>query len=178
LFRGCDETCNIHRGKNNEEAIMPPTFPYFLAIIVWIPATVLLWMVAGILALFKKTRLFAKSITLSMAGTFPGVFVFQLLVLPIVAIFLFAAIGIEKTYRVGFNSDPSNNIKAAIGVPLFLIIFFLMLGASVIGFYDGWRIGWRMGQGKRFREAMIGGPFYCFWKQGLRLKVALHVAKL
>lgn len=144
---------------------MPPTFPYFLAFSFWVPMALLVWLSAGLLFLRKKTRTLAKSLALGMAGTFPGVFFYQLIALPIIAFLLLVVNIFAWCWGLFFTSNPPNFMKAAIGVPIFLTIFFLMVSSSCIGFYEGLRAGWRIGTGSNFREAMKGGPLFEVWQK-------------
>ena len=58
---------------------MPPTFLYLLALIVYVAVACAVWMVAIVLAFSRRRRALAKKIAAGMAGSFPGVFIFQLI---------------------------------------------------------------------------------------------------
>jgi hypothetical protein len=109
-----------------------------------VAAALAVWLTAAGLSLFPRRRLLAKSLALAMAGTFPGVLVFQILAAPICALALIA-------YRVSPRSSAFDAVWMA-GV------WGSILLATLLGFRVGWRIGWRFGQGVQLRIALGTDP--------------------
>ena len=83
---------------------MPPTFVYMMALLVWVPIACLVWLVAAIMALRKASRQTARSLALATAGTFPGVFVFQIVAAPLVAAIGVANWLVWKTLEPGSST--------------------------------------------------------------------------
>ena len=121
---------------------MPPTFAYLLALMVYIAAACAVWMVAIVLAFPPRTRTLAKKIAAGMAGSFPGVFLFQLISAPLVAVILLTVDGISHFFR---PPDP-------IIIALVLFIISIPAIASLLGFYTGWRVAWELAAGRPARE--------------------------
>ena len=121
---------------------MPPTFAYILALMVYIAAACVVWMVAIVLAFSPRTRAFAKKIAAGMAGSFPGVFLFQLISAPLLAVMLLTIAGISHFFR------PPDVII------IFLALFIISIPAvaSLLGFYTGWRVAWELAAGRSVRE--------------------------
>jgi hypothetical protein len=111
---------------------MPPTFLYLLALMVYFVAACAVWTVAVILAFSHRRRALAKKIAAGMAGSFPGVFLFQIITTPLVALILLTIAGISHL------GQPPNIIIAVI--------------ASLLGFYTGWRVAWELAAGRSTRE--------------------------
>jgi hypothetical protein len=90
------------------------------------------------ISIIPEKRVLAKQLAMGMAGSFAGVFLFQLLCIPILAIAL-----------LGFN------IASWFGRPHDMIIVTFVMGlivlpliASMRGFYLGWRVAseWAIGR--------------------------------
>jgi hypothetical protein len=54
--------------------VLPPTFIYFMTMMVWEPLACVVWLLAGAMALNRATRRRGLSLALAMAATFPSVF--------------------------------------------------------------------------------------------------------
>ena len=128
---------------------MPPTFLYLLALMLYLAAACVVWVVAMFLAFFQGTRALAKKIAAGMAGSFPGVFLFQLISAPLVAFILLTIAGISHF------GQPSDTIIALLTPLIVLSVLFIIAIptlASLLGFYAGWRIGWELAAGRSARE--------------------------
>jgi hypothetical protein len=124
---------------------MPPTFPYFLALGFYVTAAFAVWGFCVILAFIPSSRYLAKRVALGMFCSFPGVFSFQLLVAPIVAVVLLL-------FGVLIHLlSPSGSWEAACFVALALVCFLLVAAASCLGFWVGWRVGWEFASGRSVR---------------------------
>lgn len=140
---------------------MPPTFAYILALMMYIAGACAVWFAALVLAFPESTRPLAKKIAAGMAGSFPGVFLFQILVAPPFALLLLAVAGIAHFYR------PPD--------VLIIIFAFIMISipalASLLGFYAGWRMGWELAAGRSAREFLAAdrmlGPAVRFLRRRL-----------
>jgi|GEM_PF-4657400 len=121
---------------------MPPTFAYILALMVYFAAACAVWMVAIFLAFSPRTRALAKKIAAGMAGSFPGVLLFQLISAPLFGLILLAIFGISHFFR------PPDVII------IFLALFIIAIPAvaSLLGFYTGWRVAWELAAGRSARE--------------------------
>ena len=140
---------------------MPPTFAYILALMAYIVVACAVWFVAIILAFPPRTRALAKKIAAGMAGSFPGVFLFQVICAPLVALVLFTIGGIAH-----FFQPP--------GVVLVLLLLFVVsipTSASLLGFYTGWRVAWELAAGRSARTFLetdrVLGPAVRFLRSRL-----------
>ena len=71
--------CNfVGNSKYFFSRFMPPTFVYIIALMAYLAVACAVWGGTLVLAIFKPTRTSAKKIAAGMAGSFPGVFLFQL----------------------------------------------------------------------------------------------------
>jgi len=121
---------------------MPPTFAYIMALMLYIAAACVVWIVAIGLAFSPRTRTLAKKIAAGMAGSFPGVFLFQLISAPLFALMLLAVFAMSHFFR------PPDVII------IFLALFIIAIPAvaSLLGFYTGWRVAWELAAGRSARE--------------------------
>jgi hypothetical protein len=139
---------------------VPPTFIFFLALSVWIPLACLVWVLAGVMALNRGTRRKGLALALAMAATFPSVFLFQAAAAPLIAAMVFGVVWLSGIL------DPvstvthvtTNRLVIAMISGIVLLAFFTMLTVSVVGFFEGWLLGWRYARGERFRDVIRRGP--------------------
>ena len=140
---------------------MPPTFAYILALMVYIAAACAVWIVAIVLAFSPRTRALAKKIAAAMAGSFPGVFLLQLVSAPLLAVILLTIAGISHFFR------PPDVII----IVLALFIISIPAVASLLGFYTGWRVAWELAAGRSAREFLqtdrVLGPIVRFLRRRL-----------
>jgi hypothetical protein len=125
---------------------MPPTFLYILALMVYFVAACAVWTVAVILAFSHRRRALAKKIAAGMAGSFPGVFLFQLITAPLVALILLTLVAISHL------GQPPDIIIAVMAPLIVLSIVGIPAVASLLGFYTGWRVAWELAAGRSARE--------------------------
>ena len=137
---------------------MPPTFLYFLAFIIWVPSACLVWLLAGLLALVQTTRRTGLSLALAMAGTFPGVFLFQVAAAPIVIALLVGTHVFSKALDPGSSTTTDNLTVIIVSTVVFIVALAIMFLASLAGFFEGWSIGWHCGKGRSLRDAVGGRP--------------------
>jgi hypothetical protein len=83
-----------------------------------------------------------------MAGTFPAVLTYQALAAPIASALLLGLASFQSTLTA--NSTVSD-LFVTLGIFTALSV---VLVASVIGFIEGWRIGWSYGEGKSIADAI------------------------
>ena len=139
--------------RNHEAKIkkppMPPTFLYLLALIVYVAVACAVWLVALILAFSRHRRVLAKKIAAGMAGSFPGVFLFQLISAPLVALILLTVAGVSH-----FGQPPDSIIDLLAPFILLFVLFIIAIPtvASLLGFYAGWRVAWELASGRSGRE--------------------------
>jgi hypothetical protein len=140
---------------------MPPTFAYILGLMVYFAAACAVWSVAIVLAFPQRTRVLAKKIAAGMAGSFPGVFLFQLISAPLIAVLLLSIAGISHFFR------PPDVII----IVLALFSISIPAVASLLGFYTGWRVAWELAAGRSAREFLhsdrVVGPVVRFLRRRL-----------
>ena len=142
---------------------MPPTFLYLLALLLYFVAACVVWFVAAALAIRPRTRTLAKKIAAGMAGSFPGVFIFQLLVAPLIALVLLAVACIPHSFQ------PPDILIAVLAPVIVLSIISIPAIASLLGFYAGWRVAWELAAGRSARGFLatdrILGPVVRFLRR-------------
>ena len=127
---------------------MPPTFLYILALMAYLAFACVVWLVAALLALHHRTRALAKRLAAGMAVSFPGVFAFQLFAAPFV-------VGIVLVISTAFwIFQPAEAAAAMLIVVLALLSLSIVAGASLFGFYAGWRCGWEFAAGRPVRALL------------------------
>jgi hypothetical protein len=140
---------------------MPPYFPYILALMAYIGVACVVWGVAIVLAVPPRTRTLSKKIAAGMAGSFPGVFIFQLVSAPLVALALLIIGGISILFR------PPNVLI----ILSLLFIISIPVIASLLGFYAGWRVAWELAAGRPARAFLardrLLGPVVRFLRRRL-----------
>ena len=96
--------------------------------------------------------------SLAMAGTFPGVFIFQFVAAPFALAILLVAWLV--CWRTELNASTATEDPLVIGmsVAVILLNLFMIGGMSLLGFYEGWRAGWQISKGRRWRDAIAQGP--------------------
>jgi ABC-type phosphate transport system permease subunit len=112
------------------------------------------------MALIPASRRKGLALALAMAATFPSVFLFQAAAAP-----LLAAMVIGMAWLSGILDPAStvthvttNGLVAAMIFGTALLVFVAMLTVSILGFFEGWLLGWRCAHGERFRDVIKRGP--------------------
>ena len=129
---------------------MPPTFVYILALMGYLAVACAVWLVAVVLAVPKQTRALATRRAAGMAGSFPGVFLFQLLTAPVVAFVLLFIGGIFWLFH------PGDVVAGVLIIVLAFLTFGIVAIASLLGFYAGWRAAWEFADGRSVRAFFSG----------------------
>jgi hypothetical protein len=131
---------------------MSPIFGYVMLFLFWASLAALIWLVAAVLLLRRHTRRIGRCLFLAMAGTFPGVLLYQLAAAPVVIAVLGLAGIFWRIVEPGATGQTSNPVVEAVSMvaALFVICFAILM--SIIGFYEGWRIGWACGSGRPLRS--------------------------
>lgn len=136
-----------------------------MALMGYIAVACAVWLVAALLAVPQRTRALAKRIAAGMAGSFPGVFLFQLFSVPIVAFVLLLIGGIFWLFH------PRDTGATLLIVSLALLTFGIVAIASLLGFYTGWRVAWELAAGRPARAFLttdrVLGPVVRFLHQRL-----------
>lgn len=107
---------------------------YFL--IAWV-----VWCIALLLTVSRRTRPMALKIAAGMAGSFPGVFLFQILAAPFILLILLSLNALAP-----FNIP--DGAKSLIAIVTVLLIFSIAAIFSLYGFYVGWRFAWELAAGR------------------------------
>jgi hypothetical protein len=144
---------------------MPPYFPYIYALMAYIAIACAVWFVAVVLAFPRRTRKFAKRIAAGMAGSFPGVFLFQLLSAPLAVVVLLLFGEIFSVFK------PAGGWEDICFIGLFLGTVGLVAVMSLLGFYTGWRVAWELAAGRSARAFLVTdrvlGPVVRFLRKRL-----------
>lgn len=142
---------------------MPPYFVYVLALTLYLMVACGVWFGAVVLAFPRRTRAFARKMAAGMAGSFPGVFLFQMISAPLVALFLLVFAVIFAVFR------PAGDGETACFIGLFFAMVGWVAAASLLGFYTGWRIAWELAAGRSVRAFLttdqVLGPFVRFLRR-------------
>ena len=146
-------------GKPLGVGTLPPTFIYFVALLVWISLACLVWLLAGVMALNPGARGKGLALALAMAATFPSVFLFQAAAAPFIAAMVVGAAWLSGIL------DPASTVThvttdglvAAMILGIALFAFVTMLTVSIIGFFEGCLLGWRCAHGEHFRDVIKRG---------------------
>jgi hypothetical protein len=136
---------------------MPPIFAYLLLLTIWVFFACLVWLTAGLMYLTTRTRIFSRPLCFAMAGTFPFVFIYQIIAAPFVAALLLAAFGICNILEPGSSTTTHNPLVIVVSITAALLSFGTMLTMSIAGFYEGWRTGWACADGRRFQGVLYEG---------------------
>jgi len=136
---------------------MPPTFVYAMALLPYLALGAVVLAIAGVMALFPKTRPFGTRLAVAMVASYPGVLFYQLIAAPLVfAIILFWA-GVFRFLR------PTDSLEVAAYILLLISTVGVFGIASLVGFTTGWRFGWRLADVEwSAREAFAGDPVWSF----------------
>lgn len=129
---------------------------------IWVFFACLVWLTAGLMSLTTRTRIFSRPLCFAMAGTFPFVFVYQIIAAPFVAALLLAASALCKILEPGASTTTQNPLVILVSIAAAILSFGTMLTMSLAGFYEGWRTGWACAKGRRFQEALYEGPMVKF----------------
>jgi len=126
---------------------MSPLFGYVMAFMGWTLVAVLIWIVAAILSVRRRTRRVGRCLLWAMAATYPGVVVCQIMAAPVIVVVLGAAWLFWRIVEPGAATTSSSPVVEAVSLvaALFVMCFFCVM--SFIGFYQGWRVGWAYGCG-------------------------------
>jgi hypothetical protein len=100
-----------------------------------------------------RTRSSAWPTSLAMAATFPFVFAYQIMASPAVIVMLLVVAALNRVLEPAVSSTENPVIigAAILGV---LGSVAVVLVASVVGFFDGWRAGWRLARGRSIKETL------------------------
>ena len=139
---------------------MPPTFLYVLALMAWVGCAVVVWAVAAVIVLFPRRRQTGVRLGLAMAFTFPAVIAYQLLATPIVAAFLLGMRIFWKVLEPGSATTTLNPAVILVSISAAGAAFLVAFGSSIVGFWEGWRLGWLLVPGGRFRSVLRDGPLF------------------
>jgi hypothetical protein len=158
FFASSDHVCSLKTCRG--VGVLPPTFIYFVALMVWMTLACVVWLLAGAMALNRGSRRTGLSLALAMTATFPSVFLFQAVAAPLIA-----AMIVGMAWLSGFLDPASrdrhattNGLVIAMSIGTALLAFVTMSAVSIIGFFEGWLLGWRCARGEHVRDVVKRGP--------------------
>jgi hypothetical protein len=102
---------------------------------------------SALLFLVPSRRRLAVRLCSATLASLPGILAFQFVVGIPLGVLLAAVTAIEAAF-------PSDSVRWAVGLPTIVIMFILLVAASVSGCYTGGRIGWQIAGGTPFRAAI------------------------
>jgi hypothetical protein len=137
---------------------MPFALAYFLALGVWIFVAGLVWLVAGLTCVSARTRHSSWPLCAAMTGTFPFVFVYQIIALPFIGCILLAAFAFWRILEPAGSTTTDNPFVIVVFIGAILLSGNFFLAISLTGFYEGWRTGWACANGRAIRQVMAEGP--------------------
>jgi hypothetical protein len=123
---------------------------YLLVLTLYLGVAVAAWIGCALAALDPARRRTARRVALSIAATFPGVFLCQALVFPLFV----ACVGTALVGSGLLESANHASASAAVGVSFILLALALVLFASLYGFFLGWRIAWDVSGGAHIPHAL------------------------
>jgi hypothetical protein len=130
-----------------------------VAFLVWIPLACLVWLLAGVLALNRGTRRQGLALALAMAVTFPSVFLFQAAAAPLIVAMIVGLAWLSGVLDTGsVTHSTTNGLVIAMSIGTTLLAVVIMLAMSILGFVEGWLLGWRCAHGEHFRNVIGRGP--------------------
>jgi hypothetical protein len=139
---------------------MSPLFAYILIFLLWMLLASLTWLVAGAMCFVKRTRATGRCLAHAVAGSFPGVFVYQAAAAPIVALLLLVVRILWKLLEPGPSSMTKSPVVIVASIFTAFASITLVAAMSLFGFLEGWRIGWAVGQGQKLSDLIaIRPPF-------------------
>ena len=136
---------------------MPPTFLYLMAFVLWLALAVAAWILCGVLLLLPGKRRTGLRLASAMAGTFPGVFFYQIIAAPIIFALLLMANFVSKIIEPGTATTTENPAVIFISICTLLISFAIAAGMSLTGYCEGWRTAWLMADGEGFVKTLKCG---------------------
>jgi hypothetical protein len=134
-----------------------PIFAYVMIFGLWLFCACLVWLAAALMSPWRRARPTARSLGLAMAGTFPAVLLYQMLAAPIVLAILFTVWLFWKVVEPGPSTVATSGVVIVVSFVGAISAFTVVLAMSLVGFYEGWRIGWACGKGQRLREVIDTG---------------------
>ena len=132
---------------------MPPTALYIFALVVWILLSCVVWCAAALMAIAPRTRSSAWPVSLAMASTFPFVLAYQIMASPAVIAMMLGAAALNRFLEPGVSTTENpiiigGTILAVLGSVIVVLV------SSVVGFFDGWRAGWRLASGRSIKATL------------------------
>ncbi len=128
---------------------MPPTFIYLLVLMAYIGVALVVWCAAAVLAVSRQARPLARRIAAGMAGSFPGVFAFQILAAPAVGLLL---VFIHCTFG---TRELTNTWEIVLVLAMLAICLSVVTIMSCLGFYVSWRMAWELAAGRSVRTLLV-----------------------
>lgn len=120
----------------------------------WLAVAFLVWLLAAVAFVFRQTRPYAWPLALAMAGTFPGVFLFQIVAAPVVFVVLIAVWLVWHALEPGATNTTNSPVVIALSLAVAFAVLAFFFGMSLAGFYEGWRTGWLTAKGQNWRDVI------------------------
>jgi hypothetical protein len=127
---------------------VPPTFAYFLALSAYLCFGAVALALAAALAVVPAARGMAKRFAGGVIGSYPGVFLFQVLSLPVLLALGLLIWLLNRAFQSG------SLVAAAVGLTEALLLLGAFAAASLAGFVTGWSVGAEVATGMSIRSAV------------------------
>ena len=137
---------------------MAPAFAYVLLFMMWLCFAGFVWLGALLLSVYAKTKPLSKKVCFAMAGTFPFVIAYQIAAVPVAAFLLVAGWIFWQISEPGHSTVTANPVVSVVTLGLAMASLLIVMGASPMGFYDGWRTGWACASGRPIGDAVLNVP--------------------
>lgn len=130
---------------------MPATALYFLGLVLYAQLLAVILTVALVLSLFPSRRATAKNLLAGIFGSFPGVIMCQVAVLPVVALVVAPLFLVS-----GLTGSGNTESYWIIGISILVafVCLALVASASIVGFISGWHAGCTLLAGSSVVEAV------------------------
>jgi hypothetical protein len=123
---------------------MPGYILYVMCFLPWAVLAVVVWAAACVMYFLGHPV--ARPLGFAMAATFPAVFLYQIVGLAIDAVILLLAIFVQSLHTT---------IGDVVFPWILLQTVIVMFVVSLLGFREGWKVGWAWGRGSALSDVLM-----------------------
>src|SRR5262245_55026817 len=139
---------------------MPPAFFFWMGLVAWVGLAIVVCAIAGVFTLRSRSRRTGLRLALAMAFTFPAIIAYQLLAAPVIAALLLGMYLFWNTLEPGHATETANPAVILVTIAVASAAFAVAMGMSIVGFWEGWRLGWLSVPGGRLWNVVQDGPLF------------------